>query len=576
MRNLIFNKTSLISILVLGIFILSTELVFALDLVTIITNLIWKFSIFIHKIAHNLLGICLGTFHFVLQTTTNLLRTIIEQQATTQLWEFMKDLGNLIITGFFLYVAVRSALENSLSGSQTSSETIKKIMLLIVAALLINFSGYFVLFFVDLSNLIIALLYSEISGLSKISEGINFIDLGIQENSDKVNEEGNRDGSATLEIGYIYLFFVNIIAATVKVILGVLILIGAFQFIARMIDIFLVFITSPLGILGYFNVISSGVGNLSKFFNWWRGTFMCAILYPIAYLFSLFILLKMFEAIRIDIEDVPGSSLGQFGIIAYYLLISVILIFSFYKIAGIKDKVCEAFGKESSFYDKKLDALMKKAGRGITFIPRQYGRIFKESFNRRLNVMNERPNLIRSIKESPRTADLGEKAKRTITLGLEPSKQDKEFAERAKEERGFRKEIKETIEEKNLKQRRSNALNEGLLKTATLGNLVRGDEKREKKNRNRAFDTSDYMEHLKNTNPDKYRELSDLMRSMSIKNFLDKVDDDVKKWKSGDNNDGGDGDDNDGGDGRGKIDSNVRTDDPNKKRGLGDNSDKPK
>ena len=159
---------------------------------TITYGLLW-ISIFFHKIASFFL------FH-ALDKTVFEFRTVFEDNSFSIIWKALRDMVNVLIALLFIYLAALTSLltltfDESGILIKNRSSLVKKLIFLFVAASLVNFSGFFALFLIDISNILISLFSEYVLLLEKISQEYTLFQETFTGNNINKGGEGN-EGNA--------------------------------------------------------------------------------------------------------------------------------------------------------------------------------------------------------------------------------------------------------------------------------------------------------------------------------------------------------------------------------------------
>ena len=225
---------------------------------TITYGLLW-ISIFFHKIASFFL------FH-ALDKTVFEFRTVFEDNSFSIIWKALRDMVNVLIALLFIYLAALTSLltltfDESGILIKNRSSLVKKLIFLFVAASLVNFSGFFALFLIDISNILISLFSEYVLLLQNISQEYTlFQETFTGNNINKAGEgnEGNEvDASTYLKRQIIF----NLLLTPVVLFMAAATFLITIKIIIRFVYAVILIVTSPIAIVGHFLGVGFGEGS---------------------------------------------------------------------------------------------------------------------------------------------------------------------------------------------------------------------------------------------------------------------------------------------------------------------------
>lgn len=253
-------------------------------------------------------------------------------------WSVLRNIINISFIFILLYIAITTILGNI--GPKAKS-TIAKV---IVAAILINFSLFFVRIMIDASNILAVSLYNytgfNLSSFS--SELMGALDLQSLWNIKNVTFTGQTSTLFLLSLQVILMFFVIWAFA-----------LGAFMLLGRMIMLLILMTLSPIAFL---NDAIPGLGKKAS--EWWSA-FVGQLMVAPAFMFILIIVAQLLNNREIitnlsdGLFDVNGGYSGNFSVgpIIYYVIIIGILL------GGIK-MVKKLSGVVGGFAEKAFNTLL--------------------------------------------------------------------------------------------------------------------------------------------------------------------------------------------------------------------------
>lgn len=219
-------------------------------------------------------------------------------------WIVIRDIANIFFVFILLYIAIGTIFELNNIGSPQ-----KMVVNVIVIALLVNFSGFFVRTTVDVANVIAYEFYSNMSGGSggvlKMSNlGTNFISkLDLAKYYVKPDGETSAPQIERLSFtGVILQTFGNILLILAA---SFVLLVASILFIIRSIVLLVVYIFSPIALTTYV------VPGFKKIYDQWLNALIKQSLYAPAFLIPLYVVFTLLGG-----KDSSGKSTGITGLIA--------------------------------------------------------------------------------------------------------------------------------------------------------------------------------------------------------------------------------------------------------------------
>lgn len=266
--------------------------------------------------------------------------------AVTNGWTVFRDLSNILIIGFFVFIAISIIL-----GLQEYGQR-KLIARVIIVAILINFSFLFTLIAINASNAIATGIYNQM-GINATTNNDSLRGLGDQfRGALRVNSL--RDTADFLvkvrnEKDWSSMFTYALLAALFTLLLAGVFLFGAFLLIARFITLILLLILSAAAFATYLIPAFAEAG----WSKWWHELLRNSFLAPVMMLF-LAISLGIANSIA---PQGAGQSLGAFaanpndpngwGLVMMFILLIGVLFGGMYiasQMAGGLAKRVAAFG----------------------------------------------------------------------------------------------------------------------------------------------------------------------------------------------------------------------------------------
>ncbi len=264
------NKTYFIIFLIL-LFILTTQLSFAfvLSAITIFFESLAKISWYFANLFTTI-------FVFLFDRFILNFSEIATHSVVRDIWIIVRDATNILIVFLFIIKALKLVLKNVQLEDKIGDTIKKELLTLMIAAILINFGAYIVLFFLDLSHIAASLLIG-----SGINLDPNFLSLTGNED-DKTFIELSKGDLDVDNIAFAAFEFVKIFAFGA---FGGLMLAFGYLVFKRTFDALFIIITSPIIILGLF--LSSG--RLNKFAKQSLVRFQNVLILPVILSFVIYI-----------------------------------------------------------------------------------------------------------------------------------------------------------------------------------------------------------------------------------------------------------------------------------------------
>jgi hypothetical protein len=265
--------------------------------------------------------------------------------AITQVWGAFRDIGNIVIIGMFVFVAISTILGIEEYGTK------KMISRLLIVAILINFSLFFTKAIIDASHITANQFYNSIAAAAqsgnttgnvksdtdakeslKESGGISGAFMqrlgitGLWDNYEILKESANANG------GWFVLAY-SLAGATLILIVAAILLYGSFLLASRAVLLVILMITSSLAFASY--LIPKFSGTKYGWKGWWDTLLKSALMAPMLMIFlwaSLFILQKAPGASAVSI----GGFLGDPGNEANWQVVIIFIFTAGFLFASIK------------------------------------------------------------------------------------------------------------------------------------------------------------------------------------------------------------------------------------------------
>ena len=331
--NIVFKTTIWCSVALFVMLITSWQVAFAFgeDIVDGFYNIgLLLFAFLDNTIGTFILESALGFLRWATTYTILEFNSIIApagEGVVQSIWLFFRDLANLVIVALFLTIAIGIAFSHLREKPGWYSKT--TLIRLLIAALLVNFSGFFVLLIYDISNLF-AFLFFERAGLGDPNLGSDLTKpLSENESGFIIDDEPGQRG-----------IIFHLFSLIAKVVLAVSFAYLVVLFLERFLVAIMVLVTSPIAVVALF---SGGDNNLiSKFRKWWVGKLQSTALMPVIIFFLLWFVFSVRDLVFNDLTDTVASSpeqkfsVGIFGLFVFivFLLYAISLFQKISKSVG--------------------------------------------------------------------------------------------------------------------------------------------------------------------------------------------------------------------------------------------------
>lgn len=255
-------------------------------------------------------------------------------------WSAFRDLANILIVGFFTFIAL-----NIILGSPTFGQK-RLIANVLIVAILINFSLLFTKIIIDFSNYTATQFYIASVGRAPAagagggaaaaprSIGDRFIDLtkvtSLSDAAKSIDTVGSESGNWFMLLYAIVLFGIIMGAAAV-------LFYGSFILVSRAILLIFLMITAALAFATYLMPSNSP---LNQWGTWWRSLIQSAVLAPILIIF-LWATLRIAEGLTNigtssgtlgDLAKHPGTASNIGALFSYIIILA--LLFAAFKVAS--------------------------------------------------------------------------------------------------------------------------------------------------------------------------------------------------------------------------------------------------
>lgn len=289
----------------------------------------------------------------------------------TKGWRIMRDLSNMLFIFVLLYIAIATILD--LSGVNTG----KMIGTVIIVALLINFSLFFVKIIVDAGNIMTRLFYNQVSvknsgtgaeitgtaGYKSISYGFaakfNPTSLFsiVQKSADGGSVGGVTAGNATLSsaltpsqfAGFYALF--SFIGAIVNLVAAFVFFSLAWLFVGRVIAIWLMMIFAPLVFIFYTlpKGATSAIPSMLNPNKYWTDLIKQSFM-PVMAMLMIFLILSFLNTNIVQGIAGATTTTGKFmAVLVPLMLITMLLLATKKTATEMSGMVAEYAGKVGSF-----------------------------------------------------------------------------------------------------------------------------------------------------------------------------------------------------------------------------------
>lgn len=224
-----------------------------------------------------LLWVASKLFDMSVYMSISMIHSWFLNENVANVWKVMRDFSNIFFIFILLYIALGTIFDLKSIGSGGGPQ--KMIIGVIIVALLVNFSGFFVRVVVDASNIVAYEFYKNMGGgelevktigtklVEKLDLGSYFI------TSSNLSVAGIAAGEKLQEPKVNRLSFIGIIGQTfgnVLIILGTtfVLLVAAILFIIRTITLLFLYVVSPLAITSQIIPKGSISSKFNKFDDW--------------------------------------------------------------------------------------------------------------------------------------------------------------------------------------------------------------------------------------------------------------------------------------------------------------------
>jgi hypothetical protein len=246
----------------------------------------------------------------------------------TTLWTFLRDFVNSLFIIGILYLAFKTALSSTNDPSKFFSSNSKVIGNMLIAAVLINFSMFFVKVGIDASNVITRGIYYRIETTTSNGDKLYGPIPGIIDGLKLATLSG--DGLGGIEVSKRILVDIGGIAFSLYIIWMFACL--AFLLFGRMLFFILVMAVSPIWFLGFaFSGVNSGG---KKAFSWaekLKSDYINQLTWPPMFVGITYIVIKYIEAMNTTGAVASSSKslgdffLGESGAFAFVINIGIIV-----------------------------------------------------------------------------------------------------------------------------------------------------------------------------------------------------------------------------------------------------------
>ncbi|MFA6340880.1 MAG: hypothetical protein WCX27_01395 [Candidatus Paceibacterota bacterium] len=257
------------------------------------------------------------------------------ETAINNAWALIRDIINIFYIFVLLYTGIKVIIGTFGAGEKT------KIVDIILSAILINFSLFFVKIMIDASNIVAVTLYNQITNGGTV--GISSILLNNTKLADLLGPSALTLAGAT-NILIVLILRIILIAAELYALLF-----GAFVFIGRTVMLIFSAVLSPLAFT--FNAMGKEVNKYGS--EWWKDFTNQLMVAPV-FMFFMFIIAK-FLANQPFNDIIQQSSTGQpdimkyFGVYLYSILTIGLILKGMSMVKEYSGKVGEMGGKLASF-----------------------------------------------------------------------------------------------------------------------------------------------------------------------------------------------------------------------------------
>jgi len=252
--------------------------------------------------------------------SVNWMDTYLSSSGVVYVWKICRDLANLTLVFVLLYTALNLILDRVAGGDP------KKIITnVIIVAMLVNFSGFFVRATVDVSNTISYEFYKKINSDSDVPI---YIGLNFLKNTETIKAVNDLLGWTTTNnkpispsVDSIFITMLGTIIFTV--ILSFVFLYIGILFLLRTIIIIGAFMIAPFGVLAY------AIPGQGKQFENWTKTLSNQLFFAPIMLFLLYAIMKLMEKSSNFNMDTKtwGGTFTSWALLGFVSMMSTLLYF---------------------------------------------------------------------------------------------------------------------------------------------------------------------------------------------------------------------------------------------------------
>ncbi len=315
-------------------------------------------------------AICLGWaasfFNFAMLVTVYQFANFFGNSDGLRLaWGILRDLANILLLFGFIFIGVTTILDVD---SPVSKKTLP---MLIIVAILLNFSLFVAEAVVDMSNAVASTFYAQAgdADCSKTENDLACANLGIAgkvmeisgivpifDVGDQVSTIWSDDGGPPVMKAVIHFGLLVLIIVMIGTFLA-----GAFILVSRAITLVFLFITAPIGFAGL------AIPVLHKYAeDWWKKLIDNAIFAPVYVLFML-ISIKLIEGVRNSFLPQGGAPQSIYTILTESNPLSIGGIFILFALVAGFMGASLIWAKQSGvmFADKAADGALKWIGNTV-------------------------------------------------------------------------------------------------------------------------------------------------------------------------------------------------------------------
>lgn len=225
-----------------------------------------------------------------------------------EMWTVIRDIFNIVFIFAFIFIGIKTILNADDSGVKRS------LGLLIVAALLINFSLYFAQVIIDFSNIAAVQVHNQIlktEGIGSAETPINDPEYLAPQHGgivgafmDTVNISSWWGGTEDLNMSGTQIFIYAIMMLFFLIITGIVCGMGAILLIRRFISLIIYLILSPIMFAGW--IFPAFMGYQAK----WRKGFLEQAFFAPAFLFMLYLSLFVLGRVKAELGIESDTQYG--------------------------------------------------------------------------------------------------------------------------------------------------------------------------------------------------------------------------------------------------------------------------